>query len=317
MSKVFERINDDNWIISNRNGKNRIDPNRPYALLVEKERLASGIIDDVAIIFLTNMECPFHCIMCDLWKNTTSLPVTEGTIPMQIEWALQKLAPVKHVKLYNSGSFFDNRAVPVQDYERIAALLSSCETVIVESHPAFINENVLKFKNALIPDLEIAIGLELANDEILRNLNKKMTLDDFRNSVRFLIENGIKPRAFILLKPPFLEESEGVFWAKKSVDYAFTMGVECCTIIPVRSGNGTMDFLKKKGYFSLPSITSLEEVQEYGIKLKKGRVFADLWDLKLFSDCDRCFTSRLNRLNEMNLNQIVLSREICDCGAEV
>ena len=25
---------------------------------------------DVATLFLTNRECPFRCLMCDLWKNT-------------------------------------------------------------------------------------------------------------------------------------------------------------------------------------------------------------------------------------------------------
>ena len=90
--------------------------------------------------------------------------------------------------------------------------------------------------------LEVAIGLETVHPELIKKLNKQMTLKDFKNSVKFLSENDINSRAFILLKPPFLSETEGVFWAKKSIDFAFKTGIECCTIIPVRAGNGAMDF---------------------------------------------------------------------------
>ena len=77
----------------------------------------SGKIEDTAIIFLTNRECPYHCLMCDLWKNTTDFSVPAGSIPQQIEWALNQMAPARHLKLYNSGSFFDERAIPSEDYE--------------------------------------------------------------------------------------------------------------------------------------------------------------------------------------------------------
>jgi hypothetical protein len=36
--------------------------------------------------------------------------------------------------------------------------------------------------------------------------------------------------------------------------------------------------------------------------------------LNLFSSCDKCFEERKNRMNEMNLNQIILNPVICDCG---
>ena len=62
--------------------------------------------------------------MCDLWKNTTNETVPVGSIPRQIEFALENLPTVQHIKLYNSGNFFDPRAIPVRDYQAIAAILS-------------------------------------------------------------------------------------------------------------------------------------------------------------------------------------------------
>ncbi|RLD29582.1 MAG: radical SAM protein [Bacteroidetes bacterium] len=316
MSKNHGAIGNGRWIVSNRGKKNLVNPLKPYAWLVEKEPKPSGKVEDTATIFLTNRECPFHCLFCDLWKNTTDTSVPVGAIPDQIEWVLDQMPEVKHLKLYNSGSFFDERAIPEEDYERIASLISSFETVIVESHPKFINEKCLSFRDMLIPELQVAIGLETVHPEILLKLNKQMTVEDFNNSVSYLKQNGIRSRAFILLRPPYLSESEGVYWAKRSIDFAFKVGVECCTVIPVRAGNGAMDQLMENGDFSLPKIHSLEMVLEYGIGLNSGRVFADVWDLDLFSSCKKCIKHRINRLTTMNLNQRIVNKVICPCHLE-
>ena len=314
MSKKPGLIINDKWILSVRGPKNQVEWQRPYAWLVEKERTASGLIEDTAIIFLTNRECPYKCLMCDLWKNTSDKPVPAGAIPAQIEWALSQMPPARHIKLYNSGSFFDEKAIPEKDYAEIASLLESFETVIVESHAKLINDKCLRFKKLLKPDLHVAIGLETVNPDILEKLNKQMTLDDFSKAVKFLSANGIKTRAFILLRPPFMSEKEGIFWARKSINFAFEVGVECCIIIPVRAGNGAMDVLLANGDFCPPDIHSLETVLEYGIGLKSGRVFADLWDLKLFSKCDKCLDQRTKRLLAMNLNQIIEDSVKCSCN---
>ncbi|MCA9072398.1 MAG: hypothetical protein KDA84_25915, partial [Planctomycetaceae bacterium] len=68
----------DREIVEARPAKNLVDPNRPYAFLVEPEMAASGQVVDVATVFLTNRECPFRCLMCDLWKNTTDESVPPG-----------------------------------------------------------------------------------------------------------------------------------------------------------------------------------------------------------------------------------------------
>jgi radical SAM enzyme (TIGR01210 family) len=305
----------DQWIVSVRGSKNPVDKRKPYAWLAEKERTVDGKIEDTAIIFLTNSECPFHCLMCDLWKNTTNGPSPAGAIPDQIAWALEHLPEARHLKLYNSGSFFDERAIPESDYKRIASIIDHFETVIVESHPRLINEKCLRLRDMIKPDLQVAMGLETIHPEILPLLNKKMTLADFSESVRYLKEHNILSRAFILLKPPFLSESEGIYWAQRSIDFAFDCEVECCTIIPVRPGNGATDKLQEQGFFMPPDIHSLETVLEYGIRMNKGRVFADVWDLGLFSACNKCLDVRTNRLIQMNLKQEIVEKVECSCNS--
>lgn len=317
MNNVLPVEIDDKWILSKRGIKNTVDPERPYAWLVEKERTIRGAIEPIAVIFLTNKECPFHCLMCDLWKNTTDITVSAEAISLQIKFALRNIKNVRHIKLYNSGSFFDRRAIPVVEYKKIAELLETFETVIVESHSAFINESILEFKNMLKPELHVAMGLETVNPEVLDRLNKQMTLEDFKRAASFLNSNNIPSRAFILLRPPFMTEAEGIIWAKKSIDFAFQSDIECCTIIPVRGGNGAMETLQQSGHFHTPDIRSLEEVLEYGISLKKGRVFADTWDLSLFSSCNKCLDQRSKRLETMNHTQQFEKKISCDCRAEV
>jgi len=74
-----------------------------------------------------------------------------------------------------------------------------------------------------------------------------------------------------------------------------------------------MDLLEKQGLFEKPSLDSLEEVLEYGISLGAGHVFADTWDLQLFSKCQQCFDARLQRIIEMNLYQKLIKKVSCNC----
>lgn len=305
---------DDDWILSHRGPKNHVDHRRPYNFFVEKERTAEGKVEEVATLFLTNRECSFRCLMCDLWKNTTDYKVPKGAIPNQIEWALDKMPSTKHIKLYNSGSFFDEQAIPKEDYVKIAEILSEFETILIESHPKLIDKKCLQFKDMVNAELQVSIGLEIADAEFLLNLNKRMTLRDFEQSVNFLTDHKINSRAFILLNPPFLMRHEGIRMAKQSIEYAFEVGVECCVVIPTRSGNGSMDWLEDNQYFSTPNIHDLEQVLEFGIKLNKGRIFADLWDLEMFSTCDKCFSEKKERLKMMNFHQMVLDKVDCSCS---
>ncbi|MCA0930898.1 hypothetical protein LCM02_00455 [Lutimonas saemankumensis] len=304
---------DTEWIVSTRPERNKTDPLKPYDWFVEKELCFDRVVKNTGTIFLSNKECSFKCLMCDLWKNTLTGPTPSGAIPHQIESVLPYMKEAKQLKLYNSGSFFDEKSIPHQEYEEIASLVSRFETVIVEGHPSLINKRSLYFNDMLSGELEVAIGLETIHPEILRKLNKKMTVEDFSRAVDFLNNHKIRSRAFILLRPPFMNEEEGVYWAKRSIEFAFEKGVECCTVIPVRAGNGAMDLLMAKGEFSKPSLESLEEVLDFGISLRAGRVFADTWDLHLFSKCEACFDKRRSRLDKTNLNQEITQKVSCSC----
>ncbi|QDV16039.1 Radical SAM superfamily protein [Gimesia panareensis] len=297
----------DQEILQARGLKNRVSEQRPYAFLNEVEPSASGVPVETSTLFLTNRECPFRCLMCDLWQNTTDESVSVGSIPRQIQYALNRLPAARQIKLYNSGNFFDAKAISREDWPAIAELVETFERVIVENHPLLCNESCTDFQKQIAGQLEIALGLETIHPEVLPALNKRMTLDDFARAVEFLRQHEIEVRAFILLKPPFLDESEGVAWAIRSVEYAFSLGVGCCAVIPTRPGNGMLDQLQAQGAFSIPDLSSVEETLEQCLQLNQGRVFMDLWDLERLYPHETDLQQRLERLAQMNLTQSVPS----------
>ena len=300
-------------ILAARPPKQRLDPWQPYAFLVEPERTASGVIEDVATIFLTNKECPFRCTMCDLWKYTLDERVPLGAIPAQIDHALERLPAAKHIKLYNAGNFFDPQAIPPEDHVAIAARVRHFETIIVENHPRLTDERCVRFRDLLKTRLEVALGLETIHPDILPRLNKRMTVEDFNRAAMFLRQHDIDVRTFLLLKPPGLNERDGVDWCVKSMQHAFNAGASVCSLIPTRAGNGFMDQLQSSGQFAPPTIRSMEEGLERGIELGAGRVFMDLWNVERFFDCPGCGPARAERIRRMNLSQQIEPRVECSC----
>lgn len=305
----------DEWILSRRPPRNSVVPHEPYACFAEEECGADGQIERVITILLTNRECPFRCVMCDLWRNTLVESVPAGAIPEQIDFALKRLGSARSVKLYNSGSFFDPRAIPAQDYEAIAARVQDFERVIVECHPAFVGERCVAFRNRLAGRLEVAMGLETAHPEILEKLNKHMTLEQFAAAARFLRSRDMDVRAFVLVQPPFMKAGEALHWARRSLDFAFDCGAHVATLIPTRGGNGAMESLAVAGEFAPPALSVLEDAAAYGLSLRRGRVFSDLWDIQRRTECACCFDARVKRLREVNLKQMLTEDAACEaCG---
>ncbi len=305
----------DRWILERRPARHALDPSRPYAAFVEDEASESGEVVPVATIFLTNRECPWRCVMCDLWKDTLPEAAPPGAVAAQIRAALASLPPARQVKLYNAGSFFDAQAIRPEEDAEIASLLRPFERIIVESHPALVGERCLRLRDRLDGELEVALGLETIHPEILSRLNKRMSADDFQRAAAFLREADIAMRAFVLVGLPWLAEAETVDWTCRSIHFAFACGATAVSLIPTRGGNGALDALSASGDFAQPGLESLEAAVDFGIQLGRGRVFADLWDVARFSRCAACYPERAARLWQTNLRQTVLPGVACPaCG---
>jgi radical SAM enzyme (TIGR01210 family) len=317
------RMEHDRFVLARRPARPRHDPWRHQGVLVEDERAADGTLVRVATIFLTGRECPWRCVMCDLWKHTIEQDTPPGALAIQLDDVLKALGPDRagatHVKLYNAGSFFDPRAVPEQDYDAIAARVAGFARVIVESHPALVGPRLSRFQAALaraaagaaVPRLEIAMGLETAHPQALRLLHKGFSLDQFREAARRVRRLGADVRVFLLVGVPFIPSPQQDEWIARSIAVAFDCGASVVSLIPTRSGNGALETLQAAGRFERPSLADVERALERALPVAAGRVFADLWDLRSFAACPACFDARRERLRVMNLEQRVLPSVVC------
>lgn len=320
----------DRFVLDRRPGHPRPDPWRHQGLLIEPEPDPDGAIATVATVFLTGRECPWRCVMCDLWRFTTVEDTPAGAIPAQLDQALAAIdaradAPAPSViKFYNAGSFFDPRAVPVSDHDPIARRLARFSRVVVESHPALVGPAVDRLQDALAHHteaggqpaaLEVAMGLETAHPDALARLHKRMTLGDFERAAAWLKARAVAMRVFLLVHPPFVPSPEREDWLARSVDFAFACGATAVSLIPTRSGNGAMETLAERGLFEAPTLAALERAVEIARARARGRVFADLWDLERLAACPGCAASRVERLRLHNLRQHLPPGVTCaDCG---
>jgi archaeosine synthase beta-subunit len=309
----------DRFVLDRRRVRPAHDPWRHQGLIVEEELDADGGSTCVATVFLTGRECPWRCAMCDLWRYTTAADTPRGAIPAQLAAARLELKErglvVTGMKLYNAGSFFDARAVPEQDYDDIAGSLADVSHVIVESHPALVGGRVDRLLGALDrrqgsrsgpTRLEVAMGLETVHPEALDRLNKRFTVERFAKAAKTLLARGVSLRVFLLIAPPFVPEAEQDHWLLRSVDAAFECGASVISLVPMRTGNGSVEALAAENLFRPPTLDDIERSTAIAVShaAGRGRVFVDLWDLERFSS-GTSFAARRDRLHRINLEQRV------------
>ncbi|MBW8839324.1 MAG: radical SAM protein [Gemmatimonadetes bacterium] len=298
--------------------KPRVDPYTAHGALVEDERRPDGRRETALTIFLAGAECPFTCSFCDLWRYTIDGPTPPGALAAQVEKVLNASGtPLPdRLKLYNASNFFDRRAVPLADRDRLAALAGPFAAVTVESHVNTIGTETLAFARSLRGRLEVAVGLETIHPEASRRLNKRLELPRFDAAARLLAENGIDLRVFVLVGAPHVPPAESVAWTIRTVEYAVTRGASVVAIIPVRGGNGEMERLKSLGEFSPPTLAQLEAALDGCLQFTGCVVTADSWDAEQFAPCDACRPARIERLQRINVRGRAESRVACAvCGA--
>ena len=204
------------------------------------------------------------------------------------------------LKLYNASNFFDQRAVPTEDLVGIATLSAPFAAVTVESHANTIGTKTLAFSRQIPGRLEVAVGLETIHPVAAAQLNKRLDLERFDWAARFLTENGIDLRVFVLLGAPHVPDEESIAWTVRTVEYAVERGASVVSIIPVRGGNGEMERLQALGEFALPTLRQLEQTLDLCVRFTSTVVTADLWDVERLPGCEQCRAGRIERLRRLN-----------------
>jgi radical SAM enzyme (TIGR01210 family) len=309
----------DKRIRSLRPPKAREDPYAAHGSVLEHERRPGGKIERALTVFLTGAECPFTCSFCDLWQWTLDAPTTPGALTRQLEGVLDAHdgRTPDRLKLYNASNFFDQRAVPSDDVLGIAKLAAPFAAITVESHANTIGAKTLEFARRIRGRLEVAVGLETIHPAAAAQLNKRLDLARFDSAARFLSDNDIDLRVFVLLGAPYVPVDETVMWTVRTVEYAVGRGASVVSIIPVRGGNGELERLQGLGHFTPPTLSQLEESLDLSVQFTSTVVTADLWDTDRLPACEQCRAERVQRLRRVNVSGRTESRVSCAaCGAK-
>jgi hypothetical protein len=249
------------------------------AVFAEREPDGRGGSVASTTILLTASTCPLACRMCDLHRQTLPGPTPAGAIPGQIDRSLQGRPREGWLKLYNHGNFFDAQSIPVGDYADIARACQGYSRLIVENHPRFGSERLKRFRREWQFPLEVAVGLETVQPRWLDRIGKQMSRDEFDRYAKWLIDQGIDVRVFLIIGVPGITVEEAMRWTRLSVRHAAGVGARHISLIPARPGEGWSGLGDQ-----LPRLTieSLNSLQRSALQDADGRacITIDLWDLE-------------------------------------
>ncbi len=129
---------------------------------------------------------------------------------------------VKRLKIFVSGSVLDENQIPWEYVEWLYSFAKErgIKELVLETLPQFLTEEKAKKLEELSKkfgvETYLAIGLEVADDEILRKLNKPFNLAMYEKFVELAKKHNLKIRTYLLVNAPFSTKED----LRKSVEYA-------------------------------------------------------------------------------------------------
>lgn len=202
-------------------GKGRTNP---ISFWKEKDRKGDEIVETATLI-LDTPGCYWSeklgCSMCGYNNNVNRGAVGHTDYLAQLEVNIEEMRGIDYIKIFTSGSFFDENEIPGETtsaiFEKIHDI-SPRSRILVESRPEFITERAIKEIKSLHGDIEVAIGIETTDDSVRAKLIRKgFTFDEFTGSAEILIDNGVSLKSYLLMKPPFLDENSAISDMVRSV----------------------------------------------------------------------------------------------------
>jgi radical SAM enzyme (TIGR01210 family) len=252
----------------------RSDPGRPVGVWTEQDALGGKPVDAFVAILRTR-GCRWArtsgCSFCGYIADTNPA-VTEKDLEQQMVKIFDKYGEEPYVKIFTSGSFFDDDEVPVKIQEKILTGFNGrgAACLSIESLPVFCTKEKVAWAAGLHPGLEVALGLESANDAVLeRVVNKPFRYKDFVKAAGIAKETGARVKAYIVIKPPFLSEAESLEDAVFSAERA-GKHVDAISFNPVNVQSGTLvNFLWRRRAYKPAWLWTVAEV------LKRSHGFCD------------------------------------------
>ncbi len=285
----------------------------PAAIAREIEIFPGGTPQVIGTAYLRNGACPLACVYCALYRQASPGAADGVGIARQIRSARARLGDVAGLKLYNGSSLFEPRSIrqTAGDLAAIAAEVADLELVVVESRSEQAGR-ASAFRSLLRGGLEVAIGLEVADDSLLRRLGKPTSIERFRKAARELARSGISLRAFVLVQPPFVAPARAFDLALETFRLARDAGARVVSLLPVVSEHEPMERLRAAGDFSEIELGAYFDVVAACAAEGGAVVLAELGSLPRLPGCDSCREERAAALARLNATG-ALSPVSCRC----
>ena len=250
------------------------DAREPTRVWLDEDNTPEGVYDSLTIILNTG-GCRWAraggCTMCGyVAESVEGGSVAHEDLLAQVDAALAHEAEnadeqAGQVKMYTSGSFFDEREIGAKTRQAIADTFADRERVVVESLPDFIErEKITDFTQHDIV-MDVAIGLETATDRVRHDcVNKYFDFAAFEEAAAEARDAGAGIKAYLLMKPPFLSEAEAIEDMTRSIRrVADVDGCHTVSMNPTNVQRYTMveDLYHADGYRP-PWLWSIVEVLE-------------------------------------------------------
>ncbi len=218
---------------------------KPLACWPGTELYNGEVIPCLTVIFHTTGCTWNRCRMCGYKFERTRITDRGDKIRAllsQLAWleAHHPLESFRMVKIFTSGSFFDEEEVPHEAREAIAEAFQG-KIVVAESRTEFIHSDIIAPFKEQIDDasgtsaLYVAMGLETTNDFIREKcIDKGHTFADFIEAVKNARQAGAGVKTYLMLKPLFLTEREALEDMKRSIaeagPYSDIISMNLCTV---------------------------------------------------------------------------------------
>ena len=273
-----------------------------------QEVVDNQIVQAVNVVIPTK-GCSWNkCYMCSY-----SLDSQEREFLQEFRDIMKK--EFEKIKIFTSGSFLYKRELPEPVRTQILEIVKEkgAQEVTIETRPEFAGEAaaVQSFLGDIA--LEVAIGPESADDRILKYcINKGFTFKNFERAVNIL--QGIKIKAYLLVKPPFLTEYEAVEDAVNSAQTIRDM-VDVISFNPVAVHKETVvEYLWRKREYTPPWIWSVVEVLNRTRGLPPHIIChpVALGKYRGMRSCKKCTFELGKKIQEYSLHNEEISYE-CEC----
>ncbi len=250
------------------------DPREPTRVWLDEDNTPDGVYDSLTIILNTG-GCRWAraggCTMCGyVAESVEGGTVAHEDLLAQVQVCLDHEQEhtdeqAGQIKIYTSGSFLDEREVPAETREAIAETFADRDRMVVESLPDFVDEDKTRDFTDRGIETDVAIGLETATDQIRHDcVNKYFDFSEFERAAFDAAEAGAGIKAYLLMKPPFLSESEAIEDMKRSIRKCGA--VENCHTVSMNPTNVQRHTMVEELYFNdgyrPPWLWSVAEVLE-------------------------------------------------------